>query len=82
MSQTKSLIVGASGQVGTQMLGALGERALPTSRVVRDSWLVLDVAELAEAAQAAALLDAQELDAIYLSLIHISRSRRQGVSVV
>jgi dTDP-4-dehydrorhamnose reductase len=65
MSQTKSLIVGASGQVGTQMLGALGERALPTSRVVRDSWLVLDVAELAEAAQAAALLDAQELDAIY-----------------
>ncbi len=65
MPQIKSLIVGASGQVGTQMLGALGERALPTSRVAREGWLVLDVAELAAAAQAAALLDEQELDAIY-----------------
>ncbi len=65
MSQAKSLIVGASGQVGTQMLGVLGERALPTSRVARDGWLVLDVAELAEPAQAAALLGAHELDAIY-----------------
>ena len=65
MSRTKSLIVGASGQVGTQMLGALGERALATSRGARDGWLQLDVAELAEASQAAALLDAHELDAIY-----------------
>jgi dTDP-4-dehydrorhamnose reductase len=65
MSQAKSLIVGASGQVGTQMLGALGERALATSRVAREGWLQLDVAELAEASQAAALLDAHALDAIY-----------------
>jgi len=65
MSQAKSLIVGASGQVGTQMLGALGERALATSREAREGWLQLDVAELAETAQAAALLDAHELDAIY-----------------
>jgi dTDP-4-dehydrorhamnose reductase len=65
MSQGKSLIVGASGQVGTQMLAALGERALATSRVARAGWLVLDVAELAEPAQAARLFDEQELDAVY-----------------
>jgi dTDP-4-dehydrorhamnose reductase len=65
MSQAKSLIVGASGQVGTQMLAALGERALPTSREAREGWLKLDVAELADVSQAAALLDAHELDAIY-----------------
>jgi dTDP-4-dehydrorhamnose reductase len=65
MSQVKTLIVGASGQVGTQMLGSLGERALGTSRLAREGWLVFDVAELAETAQAAVLLDAHELDAIY-----------------
>jgi dTDP-4-dehydrorhamnose reductase len=65
MPQKKSLIVGASGQVGTQMLAALGERALATSRVVREGWLKLDVAELAEPTQAEELLDAYELDAIY-----------------
>jgi dTDP-4-dehydrorhamnose reductase len=65
MQHSKSLIVGASGQVGTQMLAALGERALATSRVAREGWLKLDVAELATPAQAADLLDAHELDAIY-----------------
>jgi dTDP-4-dehydrorhamnose reductase len=65
MSQSKSLIVGASGQVGTQMLAALGEKALATSRVAREGWLMLDVAELAEPAHAAALLDEHDLDAIY-----------------
>jgi len=65
MSQLKTLIVGASGQVGSQMLRALGGRALATSRTAREGWLKLDVAELAETAQAAELLDAHELDAIY-----------------
>ena len=65
MSQLKTLIVGASGQVGSQMLRALGGRALATSRTAREDWLKLDVAELAETAQAAELLDAHELDAIY-----------------
>jgi dTDP-4-dehydrorhamnose reductase len=65
MPQKKSLIVGASGQVGTQMLAVLGERAMATSRIAREGWLKLDVAELAEAAQAAELLDACDLDSIY-----------------
>ena len=65
MSQLKTLIVGASGQVGSQMLRALGGRALATSRTAREDWLKLDVAELAETAQAVELLDAHELDAIY-----------------
>jgi dTDP-4-dehydrorhamnose reductase len=65
MPQKKSLVVGASGQVGTQMLTALGERAIATSRVAREGWLKLDVADLAEAAHAAELLDAHALDAIY-----------------
>jgi len=65
MQQKKSLIVGASGQVGIQMLAALDERAVATSRVAREGWLKLDVAELAQAAQAEELLDAYELDAIY-----------------
>jgi dTDP-4-dehydrorhamnose reductase len=65
MSQLKTLIVGASGQVGSQMLRALGGRALATSRTAREGWLKLDVAELADAAQATELLDAHELDAIY-----------------
>ena len=47
------------------MLAALGDRALATSRTPRDGWLVLDVAELAEPAQAATLLDGHPLDAIY-----------------
>ena len=65
MPQKKSLIVGASGQVGTQMLAALRARALATSREAREGWLKLDVAELAQVAQAASLIDAYELDAIY-----------------
>ena len=65
MQQKKSLIVGASGQVGIQMLAALDERAVATSRVAREGWLKLDVAELAQAADAAELIDAYELDAIY-----------------
>ena len=40
------LIVGGSGQVGTQMLQALGERAIATSRVERAGWLRLDLAQV------------------------------------
>jgi dTDP-4-dehydrorhamnose reductase len=65
MQHSKTLVVGASGQVGTQMLSALGERALATSRVEREGWLKLDVADLSTPEQAAALLDSHELDAIY-----------------
>jgi dTDP-4-dehydrorhamnose reductase len=65
MTQAKTLIVGASGQVGTQMLGALGEQAVATSRQVRPGWLQLDLAEWTEPAQAAAILDAVELDGVY-----------------
>jgi dTDP-4-dehydrorhamnose reductase len=65
MSQLKTLIIGATGQVGTQMLGVLGEKALATSRLPHEGWLVLDVAALSEQQQVAALLDAHELDAIY-----------------
>jgi dTDP-4-dehydrorhamnose reductase len=65
MTQPKTLIAGASGQVGTQMLGALGARALATSRVEREGWLRMDLAELTESVQAAALLDTEALDAVY-----------------
>ena len=65
MTQARTLIVGASGQVGTQMLGALGTRALATSRIEREGWLRLDLAELSEVAQAATALDAEALDAVF-----------------
>jgi dTDP-4-dehydrorhamnose reductase len=65
MEEMKTLVVGASGQVGTQMLGALGERALATSRDGRDGWLDMDLAELSELGQVAELLDELPLNAIY-----------------
>jgi len=66
MIQKKALIVGASGQVGTQMLEALVERALPTSRVERAGWLRLDLAGISErATEVDSLLDAEALDAVY-----------------
>jgi dTDP-4-dehydrorhamnose reductase len=66
MTQKRALIVGASGQVGTQMLGGLGERALATSRVDREGWLRLDLAGLSEGVnEIYALLDAEPLDAVY-----------------
>jgi dTDP-4-dehydrorhamnose reductase len=64
--QTKSLIVGASGMVGTQMLAALpGGATLATSRNAHDGWLMLDLADLAQRSQAAALLDSYDLNAVY-----------------
>jgi len=65
MTQSQALVVGASGQVGTQMLRALGERALATSRAEREGWLRMDLAALTEVAQAASLLDAKELNAVF-----------------
>lgn len=61
----RSLIVGASGQVGRQFLEAMGERAVATSREAREGWLQLDLAALSEVGQAAAVLDGQEFEAIY-----------------
>jgi dTDP-4-dehydrorhamnose reductase len=65
MSEGQALIVGASGQVGTQMLRALGERALATSRGEREGWLRLDLAALTETGQVGALLDGVELGAVF-----------------
>jgi dTDP-4-dehydrorhamnose reductase len=65
MTRGKTVVVGASGQVGTQMLEALGPGALATSRLEHEGWLRMDLAGLTEISQAAALLDAEALDAIY-----------------
>ena len=67
MTSPRSLLVGATGQVGTQMLHLLGrERALPTARYPPAAgWLPLDLALLDAQSQAATLLDAHPLEAIY-----------------
>ncbi len=67
MTAPRSLLVGAGGQVGAQMLRLLGPgRALPTSRTPPGAgWLSIDLASLSDVAQTAALLDAHPLDAIY-----------------
>jgi len=62
-----TLVVGATGQVGLQMLSALevrGRGSLPTARAAKEGWLQLDLGELETEAQAAALLDGHALDAI------------------
>ena len=68
--QARTLIAGATGQVGTQMLRYLTERrgagaALPTTRHQREGWIHLDFAELETVEQAAALFDAYALDSVY-----------------
>lgn len=70
MGVGRSLVVGAFGQVGQQMAAALARRnagvlPLRSSRVEREGWLRMDLAELAEVSHAAAVLDAQALDAVY-----------------
>ena len=67
MTPARSLLVGAHGQVGAQMLRHLGlARALPTSHRPADrAWLPLNLAHLATPAQAAALLDPHPLDTIF-----------------
>ena len=63
-------MIGATGQVGTQMLRFLAAHpehgtALPTARGARDGWLQVDLADLAEVDQAEALLSGQSLKSIY-----------------
>ena len=58
----RPLIVGASGQVGTALYEALARRGqeaetLRSSRVLRDGWLRLDLAQLASWGHGPALLD-------------------------
>ena len=60
METAKTLIVGASGQVGGVMMGVVGGGALGTSRVGREGWLRMDLADVRVAA-----LDGVELDAVY-----------------
>lgn len=66
-AEAATLVVGATGQVGLQMLKALASRGrsvLPTARAAKDGWLQLDLGELDTEAQAAAVLDSHALDAV------------------
>ncbi len=71
--QARTLIAGATGQVGTQMLRYVTSQrgegvALPTTRhdpSRGEGWLRLDFGELETVAQAAALFDGYALDSIY-----------------
>jgi dTDP-4-dehydrorhamnose reductase len=65
-SSQKCLLIGASGNVGTQMLSALGSLALPTtSRGARPGWLEFNLADLCAVSEAAALFDRYDLSGIY-----------------
>jgi dTDP-4-dehydrorhamnose reductase len=67
MTSGATLVAGATGQVGLQMLKALearGRSVLPSSRVAKAGWLQLDLGELGTEAQAAAMLDEHVLDAV------------------
>jgi dTDP-4-dehydrorhamnose reductase len=63
----RSLLVGATGQIGRQMLGRLGERALPTTRASQcdPGWLRLDLSAIASRDDAERGLEGVELDAIF-----------------
>ncbi len=68
--QARTLLAGATGQVGTQMLRVLRdtrgpEAAVATTRHAREGWVHLDFAELATLEEAAALFDGYALDSIY-----------------
>jgi dTDP-4-dehydrorhamnose reductase len=67
LSKVASLVVGATGQIGHQMMGLLGDGALPTTRSVMApaGWLRLDLAELNTLATVDLLLRGRELSAIY-----------------
>jgi dTDP-4-dehydrorhamnose reductase len=62
-----SLVVGATGQIGQQMMRLLGDGALPTTRSVKTpgGWLHLDLAELTTPADVDRLLRSRELSTIY-----------------
>jgi len=62
-----TLVVGATGQVGLQMVKALearGHGVLPTARAAKAGWLQLDLSQLDSEAQATAMLDEHVLDAV------------------
>ena len=68
--QARTLLAGATGQVGTQMLQVIRKRrgpesAVATTRHARAGWTHLDFAELATIEQAAALFDPYALNSIY-----------------
>jgi len=60
-------LIGATGQIGRQMMQRFGSRALPTTRerMPAAGWLSLDLAEIATFEQADLALKGVELDAIY-----------------
>ena len=66
-TQAKSLVIGASGQIGSQMLHLLGsDRCLVTSRKPgSDAVLPLDLARIPTKAYAECILGRHALDAIY-----------------
>ena len=66
-TQAKSLVIGASGQIGSQMLHLLGtDRCLVTSRKPgSDAVLPLDLASIPTKADAECILGRHALDAIY-----------------
>jgi dTDP-4-dehydrorhamnose reductase len=66
----KVLVIGATGQVGTQMLRFLAEHpehgvALPTSRGAREGWLQLDLADVVHVDEAEELFAGEALRSIY-----------------
>ncbi|HEY5329430.1 MAG TPA: sugar nucleotide-binding protein [Acidobacteriaceae bacterium] len=74
--------MGATGQVGLQMLKVLesrGRGVLPTARAARDGWLQLDLGELEAEAPAAAMLDGHALDAVLCvgALTHVDGCEAQ-----
>ncbi|SFR96752.1 dTDP-4-dehydrorhamnose reductase [Granulicella pectinivorans] len=65
--QSRSLIIGATGQIGRQMLSRLGDHALPTTRAADliPGWLPLDLAAIATADDAERVLASVPLHAIF-----------------
>ena len=69
MGLKRSLVIGASGQVGTQLLEVLDQenpgRALLSSRTPREGWFDLDLAIPADVKKRFEPLNAIDLEAIY-----------------
>jgi dTDP-4-dehydrorhamnose reductase len=62
---SQSLVVGAAGQVGQQLLRELGPAGLPTSREERAGWHQLELSYLTTEQDAAKAVAGLEVDAIY-----------------
>lgn len=67
LGEPKSLVIGASGQVGHKLLQVLGpENVLKTSRTPQPEWIHLDLAELADdPTPAEKVLNENEIGAVY-----------------